>query len=260
MSCKRFVISIASACLATTVFAEDFTFFTPDWTKVITLSMGPTWASPGETQTYYTPPGISPNYQYTQYLARETTETVTSGEVFFALQRPLTPWVTQRLGIAFAATTEADLHGTLALNLIPVASYRYKISHAHVALKGLFFACPDLWIQPYISGSFGYSFNASDSFKTNPPLNFYNYNNGNNGALTLLKFPASTKGSFAYTIGLGFQVKLAKNWEFGMGYELADWGRSQLKKSYFGEVFPPPKIGSVYAHQLQFSLSYLYCL
>jgi hypothetical protein len=249
---------MANLCLASSVFAEDFNDFFSDWTKVITVSGGPAWTSPGQSQTYYIPPSLSPFYRYTQYLARETTETITTGELFFALQRPLTPWLTQRLGVAFAGTTEADLYGTFALDFIPRATYRYKVSHARAALKGLLAACPTFWAQPYISGSVGYSFNSSDRFKTNPPLNIYNFYDGTN---TFFRFGSSTKGSFVYTVGLGFKVNLAKNWEVGLGYELADWGRSQLKKpALISWAFPPPKLSNVYTHGLQFSISYLYCL
>ncbi len=249
---------MAHVLFAQAVFAEDFTDFTPDWTKVITLSGGPAWTSPGQSQTYYIPPALSPFHSYVEYFARETTETITAGEIFFALQSPITPWLTQRVGIAFAGTTEADLQGTFALDHIPRADYRYKISHARAALKGLFAACPNLWAHPYISGSVGYSFNSSDRFKTNPPLNIYNVYQG---TTTFLKYSSSTKGSFAYTVGLGFNVNLAKNWEFGLGYELADWGRSQLKRpERISRAFPPPKLSNVYTHQLQFSISYLYCL
>jgi hypothetical protein len=258
VSFKRFLIIAVNVCLASTVFAEDFSDFTPDWTKVITLSGGPAWTSPGRSQTYYIPPGISPFTRYVEYRARETTEMITSGEIFFALQKPVTPWLTERLGIAFAGATEADLQGTFAVNHVPLATYRYKISHGRAALKGLLAACPTFWAQPYISGSVGYSFNSSDAFKTNPPINVYNVYDG---SLTLLKFNNTTKGSFVYTLGLGVKANLAKNWEVGIGYELADWGRSQLEKpAYLSWAFPPPKIANVYTHQLQFSLSYLYCL
>ncbi|MGL6035737.1 MAG: porin family protein, partial [Legionella sp.] len=32
----------------------------------------------------------------------------------------------------------------------------------------------------------------------------------------------------AYTVGAGLQKSLNDNWQVGVGYEFADWGKSQL--------------------------------
>ena len=73
--------------------------------------------------------------------------------------------------------------------------------------------------MPSISASAGIGFNQAYGFN-NTPLIFEAVQGPN--------FTSNTTTSFVYTIGVGVQKHIAPNVSVGIGYEFANWGRSQL--------------------------------
>lgn len=100
--------------------------------------------------------------------------------------------------------------------------YAYKVFHSRVAVKGKLLKDCGSWLIPWVSGSIGVGFNSAYDF-SNTPLIFEALPNAN--------FSDQTHTSFAYTLGTGVQKSLNVHWQVGVGYEFADWGKSELGRA-----------------------------
>lgn len=218
----------------------------PFYKHVITLSGGPAWAFGGKSQVIYLEPDV-----FNAYQTKNKESFLGSGEIFLGMQHLLNQTFIGQLGVAFAATSNAKLSGSVWYEADPDFDnffYNYRINHSHVALKGKILADSNFWVvQPYISGSVGVGFNRAHDFSLTPKI----YEQ-----LTPPGFGDHTQTSFTYTAGVGLQKAVTQQWSFGVGYEFADWGKSKLSHSIAQSVNSGPKLNHLYTHQLQFSLSY----
>lgn len=224
------------------------------WVPVITLSAGPAWSSPGKSQDFYNTSGAL--IQSNRFVDISDSNTLGTGEIFFSLQHRLSQFLMGRLGIAIAGASDVRTRGTVTLNgQENVASYAYKINHGRVAIKGLLAAdSHEFFVQPYISGSLGIGFNHSHSFYTSPQITLA----ATGIPSALFDYASNTEQGFAFTLGAGILKRLNQNWEVGIGYEFADWGKSTLSSNLPTPWnYSPPHLNKVYTHELQFSLSYL---
>jgi hypothetical protein len=247
---KKILFAGVGACFCVTVSAAEEIYIEEElplvWSKIITLSAGPVWATGGQDLALIpiTPPLFGELHTNTS-----DTSLLGSGEIFFGLQRFYHPcWIGQ-LGIGVAGTSDADVTGVANVNGIPnVYSYEYKVNHVRIELKGKLIAEKVTWIQPYVSGSFGVGYNNSHYFESSPVNEFL---------FPAHHFENNTVWGFAYTVGAGVQKMVNPNWQIGVGYEFADWGKSNLGGNglNFGKG---PELTHFYTHELLFSLSYLY--
>lgn len=90
-------------------------------------------------------------------------------------------------------------------------------------------------------------FNQAHGF-TNTPLNFHAVVNPN--------FEPRTEVALTYTLGVGMQKPLNKNWQVGIGYEFSDWGKSQLGRANGQTLNSGLKLAHLYTHGLLFNLTY----
>ncbi len=101
---------------------------------VATLSGGPSWASAGETQTFYLAPQIIKTY-----VAQKSSHVLATGEFFLGIQKNLfNQWIAQ-LGFEGAITNRTTLQGIIWDDADPLFdnySYQYKVQHGRVAAKG----------------------------------------------------------------------------------------------------------------------------
>lgn len=215
------------------------------WSSIITLSGGPAWSSPGQSQYRYP---LLPFPQTTYYTPISDSPTMTAGEIFFGLQRIIFPGITGELGIGLAGSRYARLLGVVAVNGVPnVSTYEYQVVHGRAEFKGKLIANA-YRIQPYASGSLGAGWNNSHDYRatTIDPVNF-----------PAPWFASQTTISFAYTLGLGIQTLITPHWQVGVGYEFADWGKARLGLDA-GSLIPGPSLTHLYSNQLLFSLSCLF--
>lgn len=223
-SSKRVIFLLMGLCSSVAI-AGTMGPASKDFQWVFGISGGPVWANAGETQTFYLAPEIEKTYE-----ARKSSNLLPDGELFLGLQKS---WVNQlqlQLGLAVAAAGNAKLSGHIWDDADPQFNnfvYQYKIKHNHVALKGKLLADKGYFVTPWISGSIGVGFNRAKNF-TNTPTIFE--------AITNPNFSSNTEASFTYTVGIGVQKALNDNWQVGVGYEFADWGRSQLGRA-LGQTF-----------------------
>ena len=184
---------------------------------VLSLSVGAVLEQAGETQTFYLQPEIEKTYA-----SAGGRHLLGSGELFIGMLGQLNTCLQGQLGLAVAATSNAELNGNIWEDANPAFDnydYSYQINHSHVAIKGKILADFNQPVLLYVSGSLGVGFNNSHSFEITPKI----YEE-----LPAPLFESNIQTSFTYTLGTGIQRAITEHWQLGIGYEFADWGASQL--------------------------------
>ena len=227
------------------------------WAKVISLSVGPVWGGHGKTHHFSRPTNDPLEVlQQNQFTAAGGSSVFGSGEAFFALQKPVYPGILGRLGLAIAFSGDAEMRGDVRLFVNSnSAGYKYNLSQTRVAVKGLLATdYPNWFVQPYISGSVGIGFNNSSKFRTNPSILL----TGPVGRNQVFQYADNTTNGFTYTVGIGVQKSFTPNWQVGMGYEFADWGKNALDPTLlFPFNYSTPNMSHYYTHAVQLTLSYI---
>lgn len=236
---RLFILS--ATLLASNVFAGTMGSLAaaPSWSWVGAVSVGPVWESSGRTQTLGLP---------RTYITHESNRTLVDGEVFIGVQKPFFQQLQAQLGLTVAATSDARLSGSIWYDANPLFNnyaYNYKLQHTHVAVKGKLLRDNGSWLIPWVNGSIGVGFNESHSFRNSPTIF---------EALPISNLGSHSKTSFTYTVGAGVQKALNSNWQVGVGYEFADWGRSELRVPTFGHGL---KLNHLYTNGVLFNLTYI---
>lgn len=218
----------------------------PPLNYVVTLSAGPTWADPGKTQTFYLAPEIEKTY-----VADNSTRTLAAGEIFLGVQKVLSEHTLGQLGLAVAGAGNAKLSGIIWDDADPQFdnfSYSYRINHLHVAAKAKLLFDRGYVVIPWISASAGVGFNHAYDFN-NTPLIFE--------AVQMPNFSSNTKTAFTYTLGAGIQKAISNHWQVGVGYEFADWGKSQLDRAAGQTLNSGLSLDHLYTNGVMFNITYL---
>ena len=212
---------------------------------VATLSVGPVWESGGNTQTFY----LAPNIEKT-YAANHASHALIDGEIFLGIQKPLREKLEGQIGLAVATTDNASLSGNIwddADSLFNNYTYSYQVRHTHVAIKGKLLADRGYFATPWVSGSVGVGFNQDHDFSNTPTIN---------EAVVMSNFASNTTTAFTYTLSAGVQRQLNQHWQAGIGYEFADWGRSQLNRASGQTLNSGLSLSHLYTNGLLFNLTY----
>lgn len=213
-------------------------------TIVGTLSAGPLWASAGKSQTFYLTPEVEKTYA-----SNSSTNAFPEGELFLGVQKVLSHQLLARLGVAVATTGNASSNGVIWDDADPQFdnySYAYKVQNTKIALKGVLLLDKGYSLMPWISGSIGAGFNYAHSF-TNTPLIFQAVPNNN--------FTNHTSTSFTYSLGAGVQKALNANWQIGVGYEFADWGKTRLGRADGQTLNTGLSLNHLYTNGLIFNIT-----
>ncbi|MFZ4076904.1 MAG: porin family protein [Legionellaceae bacterium] len=212
---------------------------------VASLSLGPVWESAGDTQTFYLTPSIEKTYA-----AQHVSHALLDGEIFFGLQRPLREKLEGQLGLAVATTSQAKLSGYVwddAQAQFNNYVYSYQVNHTHVAIKGKLLADRGYVVTPWLSGSLGVGFNQAHAYSNTPLIP---------EAVVMPNFTNNTTTAFTYTVGAGFQRHLNQHWQAGVGYEFADWGKSQLNRAPEQTLNEGLSLSHLYTNGFLFNLTY----
>ena len=217
-----------------------------DWTWVGSLVAGPVWARGDETQTFY----LASETEKT-YLSSKSSTALVVGEVFFGAQKGLSQKWLGQIGLALTATGDASFKGYIwddADVTFNNYSYDYKVRHSAIALKGRLLFDKHEWVLPWASASIGAGFNRTDKFM-NTPLIFEAIRNNN--------FTHHVTNTVTYTLGLGAQAVVNQHWQWGAGYEFADWGKSELGRAIGQTLNSGLTINHIYTNGILFNLTYL---
>ncbi|WP_058534230.1 outer membrane protein [Legionella saoudiensis] len=242
---KNFVLIPLLGLISTNILAGTIGELRSPYSKVITISGGPSWTSNGKSQVISLEPDVIKAYR-----AKKENSILASGELFLGMQKSASALIDYQLGVAFALTSSAQLNGSIWDDADPEFdnfSYHYRIHHSRIAAKAKLLANTQFWAQPYLIGSVGVGFNRANDFMMEPKT------------IEQLPFPgftSHTKTSFSYTAGAGLQKGINESLSVGMGYEFADWGKSRLSRSEAQSIGTGLRLNHLYTHQLQFSISY----
>ncbi|MDI9826534.1 porin family protein, partial [Legionella pneumophila] len=204
------------------------------------------WVRGGETQTFFLAPEIEKTYA-----DRKSTNVLASGELFVGIQKTWSSQWLGQLGLAAATTGNAKLQGVIWDDADPEFnnhSYQYKIRNSRIAVKGKLLLDKGYWLMPWVSASLGVGFNRAHDF-TNTPLIFEALPNPN--------FTNHTKTAFTYTLGAGVQKSISEHWKLGVGYEFADWGKSELGRASGQTLNEGLKLNHLYTNGVVLNLTYV---
>lgn len=216
------------------------------WSYVVAISAGPTWIGGGQTQTVFLDPAIEKTFT-----ADNTSNVLGDGELFLGIQKIFPSGFEGQFGIEFAATDDARISGGIWEDGNPVFNdfnYGYQVNHYHIAAKGKLMKDMNFFVKPYVSVGLGIGFNRAHGF-TQIPLEFE--------AIPVPNFTSNSTTTFTYTIGAGVQRELTKNVQVGVGYEFADWGKSQLGQAP-GQTAGTGLVNNhLYTNGLMFNITYI---
>lgn len=247
----RTIIFLIGIMLANSALAVTGSEVTSNRQFVIGVSAGSIWASGSKTQTFNLQPDVAKTYT-----ADNNRTAFPGAEVFIGLQKPLAallmgqPLISQ-IGIDIVGAGNAKLTGDIWEDADPDFdnfNYKYKVNHAHAAIKGRLIANSCSVIQPYISGSVGVGFNHAYDFTIQPKIP---------EEVAAPAFTSHTKSAFVYTLGIGLQTSLNPQLQVAIGYEFADWGKIQLSPAPGQTLNQGLSQNHLYAQQVQLSLFYL---
>jgi len=245
----RIMIILMSFMLTNSILASTVSEMYCNNQMVIGLSAGPTWTSGNEKQTFNLQPDIVKTYT-----ADDNHHTFPSAELFLGWQSHLSlaqQPVLSQLGISIAAADHANLSGDIWEDADPTFdnfNYTYKVNHAHVAVKGRLIGNDNFIVEPYISASVGIGFNRAYDFTIDPKIS---------EEVPAPAFQSNTTTTFSYTLGIGIQKSFTPQLQAAIGYEFADWGKTQLSRAPGQTLNQGLTLDHLYAHQLQLSLFFL---
>lgn len=216
------------------------------WSPVIGISAGPAWTSRGQNKTFYLQSDVQK-----AYVAKKSSQTIASGDLFLGMQHRINARFLGQFGFDLAAATGAKQIGDIWEDADPELnnfSYKYKINHQHLAVKGKLLADLSASVMPYVSASAGFGTNRAHDFTINPKLF---------SEVPAPSFQNKSTTTFVYTLGIGVQKMMNSYWQIGVGYEFSDWGKSQLARAPGQTVNSGLSLSKLYANSIQFSLSYV---
>lgn len=211
------------------------------------ISVGPVWEDAGQTQTLYLASDLEKTYH-----ASDDTQVLVNGELFVGFQQALYKSFQGQLGLALAMTNNAELSGVIWDDADPNFEnyrYHYNIQHTHLALQGKLLAELAHGWMPWVSFGLGVGWNNSHDFKNSPLID---------EALSTPNFSSHTQTSFTYTVGLGLQKTLNQHWQWGLSYQFADWGKSQLGRAAEQSLDSGLALDHLYTNGVLFNLTYIH--
>ena len=218
------------------------------WERVITASIGPAFNNNnGETQTFYLQPDIQKTYAPTP-----AKNALIYGELLVGLQKQLTDTFISQFGLAIAGGSDANLNGDIWEDADPAFNnytYSYYINEARITAKGNLLIDPHYYgLRPYVSAGIGVGFNTSHGFTITADIP---------EEIPAPAFQDNTNTAITYTLGLGVQKAWSDSWYTGIGYEFANWGKSQLAPAIDQTLNQGLSASHIYMNTIQLSLTYI---
>ena len=262
MTIKKLQMVFLGCLITTTALAgsrmRDY-YNESSWPIVATLSVGPGWARPGETQTLTLQPQIekayvpNPTSRALRFVnTTKHTDTLAAGEFFLGLYGDVNSVVEGQLGLAFGMSSQARLGGTIYEDADPAFnnySYSYKIRNSRIGVKiKALYKTGYYDVIAYLSGCAAVGTNNSARYRIAPlldtevPSPFFS----NNNSTTL-----------SYNFAVGVEAPVDPNWRVGLGYEYANWGKSQLARAPEQTVGSGLTLGNLRVQELMVSLTYI---
>jgi opacity protein-like surface antigen len=217
------------------------------WAKVLSFSIGPAWSNNGKTQTFYLQQDIQKTYSATFH-----SNILPYGALFLGAQKQIQPSIFAQFGIEVAGGGEAKLRGDIYEDADPAFNnyrYTYGVTELRVALKTKLLVDIDYYgTMPYLTGAVGLGVNKSSGFAITSKI----YEE-----VPAPDFASNTTKVLTFAFGIGLQESLTDNLKASIGYEFADWGKSQLTRASGQTQNDGLIINNLYINSVLISLSYL---
>lgn len=219
-----------------------------DWRWVSTLTIGPDFVSPGQTQTLT----LLPPFQNT-YTKGDTSQTVADAGVFAGIERKFNSKLSVQLGASWYVNTQITPSGSVWQFTLPEfhdLNYAYHIHHTRVMVTTKLLTTTPQYsrLHPYISGEVGAAFNRTRDYQESP---------FEIGALPMASFVNHNQTSFAWGVGLGLDYNLSQHVRLGAGYQFSDLGSASLGPTPASLTNQTLNLSHNYANQLRVQLTIL---
>ncbi len=157
-----------------------------------------------------------------------------------------------QLGIEVATTGNAKASGQVwddADARFNNYTYKYDIEDTRIIVKGRLLRDLDYQaLKIYGHAGLGVAFNNAHNFTSTPTIF---------EAVPTPNFASNTETAFTYTFGAGLQRVLNNNWQVGVGYEFADWGKSQLGRAAGQTMNSGLSLSHLYTNGILANITYL---
>jgi len=238
MMLKKTYFCLVLFCLPRFACAYDY---------FISISAGPGWTSPGKTQTLVLSPDVIKTY-VPENLA--SPHVLVDGEIFFGIQQSYFKSVESQFGLDLYASSPVKLKGFIQEDGDPNFqnyTYRYKISHEHLALKTQWIFENAMNVNPYVSASLGAGLNHSFGYSVSPLIS---------QEVAAPPFQNKTQIALSYAIGAGFQQNINQHFAVALGYQLVSFGKSSLSHASGQTSGKALALQNVYTQNLELTISY----
>lgn len=197
------------------------------------------------SQTFYLTPTILKSYVPTQ-----DKTPLYSTHITLAKEKSLAATYLTQLGIDYQISQNAKPSGRILDDANPSFdnyTYNYQISHQAFSLKGKLIHQSAFDIATWALASFGIAVNKAHRFNNTPLLAEGVANNN---------FASNTTTSITYTLATGIQKSINQSWQFAIGYEFSDWGKSSLNRADGQTLNQGLSLSHLYTHNVLAELSY----
>lgn len=212
---------------------------------VFMLSGGMGWTGLSQSQFVFLTPDAA-NY----YNDQTNNQSIFLGELFVGLNKTWHTHLKSQWGLLLGGSGAAKMNGEIwqyADSEFNNMTYNYKVRLSRVGLRGKLIAEQAFFLNPYLTASLGTSFNRAYAF--------HNYAN-ESFVIANPDFLKHTSTSFSYSLGLGLQKELSKQFQIGVGYEFFDWGKSQLGAAQGQSIGSGLGMNHINTHALLFNVSF----
>lgn len=238
-----FLLSVMSFGIIAGTIGEAKSLFP----TMVTISLGPAFENAGQTQTFNLQPDLENTYQ-----SIKNTHTLANGGVWLGKQFPFFGYenVFHRYGLAITATSHATLTGNIWDDADPdFNNYTYsgKVEQTSVVFEGKWLYQLTSSVLPYLSIGIGLGINRSYDFIIKPQII---------EQIAPPTFANNTQAAFTYTIGLGLEKQWDQHFATAIGYEFADWGKSNFAAAPGQTIGTGPVLNNLYTNEVLFSFIY----
>lgn len=211
--------------------------------RVAAFSIGPAWSRNGQSQTLT----ILPN-EVNHYAAKIQNNVFPYMEAFLGREKQWSQILYTQLGLEIGGGSAARFRGTVTSETVPqftTETYSYNVNELRVLAKGkILFDLNFYETRPFLTAGIGIGFNHSYGYAVKPT-----------SASTAL-FKSNTQTALATTLGVGFEEVINDHWHAAIGYEYANWGKSQLDAAAHQITTPGLVVNNVYVNTVLLSLLY----
>lgn len=215
---------------------------------VALLSVGPSWANSGKTQTLTLQPNLVKTYS-----ADQGTQIFLNGELFLGIQHTIYEKMKGVIGFVVAGNGIDQLSGNVWEDADPAFNnyrYTYRLNQLRIGAEARLIGQEIeklINYSPFVSASLGLGFNHAYHFTLTPKIF---------EEVVSPPFNNATTTALSYTLGVGVQKKFSEHWHLGIGYEFADWGKSMLKPAQSQSIGNGLALSHLYTNGLQLLFNY----